>query len=165
MCEWPRLRLTKYVSYRGMKHTVATVITEAVSSMVGWLENGLDFHVSKDEESVEGKSVVLVSNASLKASLTSSTKALGMRVVARQRRTQYARPTKTKKRMPNVQFYKKHCTVTSKDRQGGAHAERVARREVYGLAADETESLQDHGRMMFAGKARGTFPHLAAGDA
>ena len=86
-----------------MNLTVATVITEAVGSMVGWLENGLDFHVSKDEEGVEGKSVVLVSNASLKASLTSSTKALGMRVVsharilgidaygagaARQRRTQ-----------------------------------------------------------------------------
>ena len=76
--------------------------------MVGWVENGLDFHVSKGEEGVEGKSVVLVSNASLKAALTSSTKALGMRVVsharilgstlleagaARQRRTQYARLT------------------------------------------------------------------------
>ena len=65
MSKWPRLRLTKYVddltiSDRGMNHTVATVITEAVSSMVGWLENGLDFHVSKDEEGVEGKSVVLV---------------------------------------------------------------------------------------------------------
>ena len=59
----PRLRLTKYVDdltirFKGMNHTVATVITEAVSSMVGWLENGLDFHVSKDEEGVEGKSVV-----------------------------------------------------------------------------------------------------------
>ena len=87
MSKWPRLRLTKYVddlmiSYRGMNHTVATVITEAVSSMVGWLENGLDFHVSKDEEGVEGKSVVLVANASLKAALTSTTKALGMRVVS-----------------------------------------------------------------------------------
>ena len=75
MSKWPRLRLTKYVddltiSCRGMNHTVATVITEALSSMVGWLENGLDFHVSKDEEGVEGKSVVLVSNASLKAALT-----------------------------------------------------------------------------------------------
>ena len=53
--------------------------------MVGWLENGLDFHVSKDEEGVEGKSVVLVSNASLKAALTSSTKGLGMRVVSHAR--------------------------------------------------------------------------------
>ena len=66
MNKWPRLRLTKYVddltiSYRGMNHTVATVITEALSSMVGWLENWLDFHVSKDEGGVEGKSVVLVS--------------------------------------------------------------------------------------------------------
>ena len=57
MSKWPRLRLTKYVddltiSYRGMNHTVATVITEAVSSMVGWLEKGLDFHVSKDEKGV-----------------------------------------------------------------------------------------------------------------
>ena len=40
MSKWARLRLTKYVddltiSYRGMNHTVATVITEAVSSMAG----------------------------------------------------------------------------------------------------------------------------------
>ena len=40
MSKWPRLRLTMYVddltiSYRGMNRTVATVITEAVSSMVG----------------------------------------------------------------------------------------------------------------------------------
>ena len=41
------------ISNRGMNHTVATVITEAVSSMVGWLESGLVFHVSKDEEGVE----------------------------------------------------------------------------------------------------------------
>ena len=87
MSKWPRLRLTKYVddlpiSDRGMNHTVATVVTEAVSSMVGWLENGLDCHVSKDEEGVEGKSVVLVSNGSLKAALSSSTKALGIRVVS-----------------------------------------------------------------------------------
>ena len=68
------------ISYRGMNHTVETVITEALSSMVGWLENWLDFHVSKDEEGVEGKSVVLVSNATLKAALISSTKALGMRL-------------------------------------------------------------------------------------
>ena len=37
-----------------MNHTVAAVITETVSPMEGWLENGLDFHVSKDEEGVEG---------------------------------------------------------------------------------------------------------------
>ena len=40
MSKWPRLRLTKYVddltiSYRGMNHIVANVITEALSSMVG----------------------------------------------------------------------------------------------------------------------------------
>ena len=76
------------ISHRGMKHTVATVITKAVSSMVGWLENGLDFHVPKDEEGVErgggegGKSVVLVSNAPPRAALASSTKGLGMRVVS-----------------------------------------------------------------------------------
>ena len=139
MSKWPRLRLTKCVddltiTYRRMNHTVATVITEAVSSMVGWLENGLDFHVSNDEEGVEGKSVVLVSDASLKASLTSSTKALGMRVVsharilgidaygagaARQRRTQYGRLTKIKKRMPKVKFYMKYGAVTSEIAKAG----------------------------------------------
>ena len=185
MSKWPRLRLTKYmddltISYRGMNHTVATVNTEALSSVVGWLEKLLDFHVSKDEEGVEGKSVVLVSNASLKAALTSSTKALGMRVVsharildvdaygagaARQRRTQYARLTKIKKRMPKVKFYKKYGAITSKDRQGGVHAEWSARREVHGHAADEAESLQDHGWKMLARQTRGTFSHLAAGDA
>ena len=46
MSKWPRLRLAKYVddltiSYRGTNHMVVTVITG------GWLENGLDFHVSK----------------------------------------------------------------------------------------------------------------------
>ena len=65
----------------------------------------------------------------VKASLTLSTKALGMRVVsharilgidtygagaARQRRTQCGRLTKIKKRMPKVQFYKKYGAVTSK---------------------------------------------------
>ena len=122
------------ISYKGMNHTVATVITEAVSSMVGWLGNGLDFHVSKDEEGVEGKSVVLVSNASLKPVLTSSTKALGMRVVSharilgvdafgagavRQRRTQYARLTKIKKRMPKVKFCKKYGAITSNIAKAG----------------------------------------------
>ena len=62
-----------------MNHIVAAVITEAVSSMVGWLENGLDFHLSKHEEGVEGKSLVPVLNVSLKAALASSTEALGMR--------------------------------------------------------------------------------------
>ena len=81
------------------------------SELDGWLAGEWAFHVSKDEEGVEGKSVVLVSNASLKAALTSSTKALRMRVVsharilgvdadgagaARQRRTQCARLTKIK---------------------------------------------------------------------
>ena len=75
--------------------------------------------MSKDEVGVERKSAVV--NASLKAALTWSTKALGMRVVsharilgvdafgvggARRRRTQYGRLTKIKKRMPKVQFYK-----------------------------------------------------------
>ena len=87
MSKLPRLRLTKYVddltiSCKGVNHAVATVITEAVSSMVGWLENGLDFHVSKDEEGVEGKSVILVSNGALKAALASPMKAIGMRVVS-----------------------------------------------------------------------------------
>ena len=41
--------------------------------------------MSKDEKGVEGKSVVLVTNASLKATLTTSTKALGMRVVSHAR--------------------------------------------------------------------------------
>ena len=101
--------------------SATAVITEAVSSMVGWLEKGLDFHVSKDEEGVEGESVVLVSNGALRAALASSTKALGMRVVlhacilgtdaygagsATQRRTQYGRQTKIKKRMPKVKFYR-----------------------------------------------------------
>ena len=78
--------------------------------------------------------MVLVSNAWLKAALTSSTMALGMRVVsharilgvddhgagtARQRRTQYARLTKIKNRMPKVQFYKKYGAVTSKVAKAG----------------------------------------------
>ena len=61
---------------------VTTVIAEAVSSMIVWLDCGLDFHVPKDEEGVEGKSVVLVSNGALKTALASSMKALGMRVVS-----------------------------------------------------------------------------------
>ena len=78
--------------------------------------------------------MVLVSDASLKAALTSSTKALGMRVVsharilgvdaygagaARQRRTQNARLTKIKKRVPKDQFYKKYGAITSKIAKAG----------------------------------------------
>ena len=90
MSKWPRLRLTKYVddltiSYRGMNHIVANVITEALSSLVAGWKTGWTSHVSKDEKGVEGKSVVLVSNASLKAALTTSTKALGIRVVSHAR--------------------------------------------------------------------------------
>ena len=36
---------------------------------------------------------------------------------------------------------------------------------VHGHAADEAESLQDHGWKMLARQARGTFSHLAAGHA
>ena len=124
---------------------------------MGWLENGLDFHVPKDEEGVEGKSVVLVSNAPLESALTSSTKALGMRVVsharilgidaygtvtARQRRTQYGRLTKIKKRMPKVQLQEVRCDH-EQDRQSGAHAVRCT-------------------GMPLARQARGTIAHLAA---
>ena len=61
------MRLTTYVdeltlSYKGVNNVVATVITETVSSMMGWLECGSDFHVSKDEEGTERKSLILVSN-------------------------------------------------------------------------------------------------------
>ena len=54
MSKWPRLRLTKYVdditiSYSGRNYAVADTITEATSLLIGWLESGLDFHVSKDE--------------------------------------------------------------------------------------------------------------------
>ena len=121
------------ISYRGTNHIVATVITEAVNSLVGWLENGLEFHVSKDEEGVE-KAWRAISDASFKPSLASSTKALGMRVVsharilgidaygagaARQRRTQYGRLTKIKRRMPRVKFYKKYGAITSKIAKAG----------------------------------------------
>ena len=78
--------------------------------------------------------MVLVSKATLKAALASLTKALGMRVVspalilgidacgagaARQRRTQYGRLTKIKKRMPVVKFYKKYSAITSKIAKAG----------------------------------------------
>ena len=127
----------------------------------------------------EGKSVVLVSNASLKAALTTSTKALGMRVVsharilgvdafgaggARRRRTQYARLTKIRKRMPKVQFHKKHGAMTSKIAKAGLMP-CLARCEMHGHAADETERFQDYGWKMLARQARRTFSHLAAGDA
>ena len=82
---------------------------------------------------MEGKSV-LVSNASLKVALTSSTKALGTRVVsharilgvdaygagaARLRRTQHSRLTKIKKKMTKVKSYKKYGAITSKIAMAG----------------------------------------------
>ena len=132
MNKWPRLRLTKYVddltiSYSGRNGTVATTISEAVSLLVGWLESGLDFHVSKDEDGVEGKSVVLVSNHALKTVLTAKMKALGTRVVsharilgvdsfcvgaAKRRKTQYGWLASVKKRMPKVKFFKKYGAIT-----------------------------------------------------
>ena len=86
MSKWPRLRLTKYVddltiSYSGRNHTVADTITEATSLLMGWLESGLDFHVSKDENGKEGKFVVLASNQTLKAMLAAKVIPLSMRVV------------------------------------------------------------------------------------
>ena len=121
MSKRPRLRLTKYVddltiSYRGMNHTVATVITEAVSRRWVW-------RTGWTSTCRMMRKAWRASNASLKASLTASTKALGMRVVshahtlgidaygagaARQRRTQNGRLTKIKKMMPKVQFHKKY---------------------------------------------------------
>ena len=63
MSKWPRLRLTKYVddltiSHRGMNESYGREFDHGGAELVGWLENGLDFHVSKDE-----KGVVLVSCA------------------------------------------------------------------------------------------------------
>ena len=85
MIKWPRLRLTKYVddltiSNSGRNCTVAATISEPVSLLVGWLESGPDFYVSKDKSRVEGKSVVLVSNHAFKTVRTAKMKALGMRV-------------------------------------------------------------------------------------
>ena len=187
MSKWPRLRLTKYVddftiSYRGMNHTVADVITEALSSLVGWLENGLDFHVSKDEKGAEGKSVVLVSNASLKAALTTSTKALGMRVVtharilgvdafgvggARRRRTQYAWLTKIRKRMPKVQFYKKYGAMTSKIAKAGLMPSALHTIRCMGMPPTRLKAFRTTIGRCLPGKHAGrrTFTHLAAGDA
>ena len=119
---------------------------------MGWLESGLDFHVSKDEEGVEGKSMVLVSNASLKAALTSATKALGMRVVSHARilgvdpygtggveAAQNAIRTANQNQVEDAQgsFLQEVWRGHEQDRQGGAHAEWPARREVHGHAADE----------------------------
>ena len=63
--------------------------------------------------------------------------------------------------MPKVQFYKKYGAMTCKI----AKAECLARHEMHGHAADETESFQDYGWKMLARQARRTFSHLAAGDA
>ena len=48
-------------------------------------------------------------------------------------------------------------------RQGGALAERPARCEVRGRAANRVESPQDHDWKMLARQTRGTFSHLASG--
>ena len=110
---------------------VATVITEALSSMMGWLENGLDVHVSKDVEGMEGKSVVLVSNDALKTPLASSMKALrscthaskASTLTVQEQRDNARRSTdglaKIKKRMPKVKFYRKYVAITSKIAKAG----------------------------------------------
>ena len=124
MSRWPRLRLSKCVDD-------FTIEPHGRDSDHGGSEvnDGLDFHVSKDEEGMEGKSVVLVSNGALKTALASSMKALGMRVVsharilgidvygvgtARQLKTQYGRLAKIKKGMPIVKFHRKYGAITSK---------------------------------------------------
>ena len=114
----------------GRPHT----ISEATSLLIGWLESGLDFHVSKDENGKEGKSVVLASNQTLKEMLAAKVKPLGMRVVsharllgvdsfgagaARRRKTQYGRLDGIKKRMPKVKFFRKYGAVTSKIAKAG----------------------------------------------
>ena len=158
MSKWPRLRLTKYVddltiSCRGRNRTVATVITEAVSSMVGWLENGLGRRGGQ---------------------VTSSTKALGMRS-SRTRRVrsgsgqaaQNATCTADQNQEEDAQgsVLQEVWRGHQQGRQGGALAERLAWRKVHGHAADEAESPQDHGWMMLARQTRGTFSPLASGHA
>ena len=122
------------ISYSGRNHTVADTISEATSLLIGWLESGLDFHVSKDENGKEGKSVVLASNQTLKEMLAAKVKPLGMRVVsharllgvdsfgagaARRRKTQYGRLDGIKKRIPKVKFFRKYGAVTSKIAKAG----------------------------------------------
>ena len=139
MSRWPRLRLTKYVddltlSCSGRNRAVADTIAEASSPLIGWLESGLDFHVSKDENGKEGKSVVLASNRILKGMLAAKVKPLDMRVVsharllgvdtfgagmARRRKTQYGRLDRVKKRLPKVKFFKKYGATTSKIARAG----------------------------------------------
>ena len=75
-----------------------------------WLVNGLDFHVSKDEEGVDlerlTQSGTDFSNESARREGRLARAHPGRRRVRSGRRTQYARLTKVKKRMPKVQFYK-----------------------------------------------------------
>ena len=177
MSKWPRLRLTKYVddltlSYSGRNYTVADTITEATSLLIGWLESGLDFHVSKDENGKEGKSVVLASNRTLKEMLAAKVKPLGMRVVsharllgvdsfgagmARRRKTQYGRLDGVKKRMPKVKFFRKYGAITSKIAKAGFLPSGLHGVRCLGLPPTRVKAL----RTTPPGQACRTFAHLA----
>ena len=181
MSKWPRLRLAKYVddltlSYSGRNYTVADTITEATSLLIGWLESGLDFHVSKDENGKEGKSVVLASNRTLKEMLAAKVKPLGMRVVsharllgvdsfgavtARRRKTQYGRLDGVKKRMPKVKFIRKYGAVTSKIAKAGFLPSGLHGVRCLGLPPTRVKALRTTIGQCLPGQACRTFAHLA----
>ena len=111
---------------------VATVITEAVSSMMGWLEIGLDFHASKDEETNGGhvgglglkrcapNGVGFVDENTRHEGGLARTHPGHRRLRGRNnaRRSTDGWP-ESKKRMPNVKFYRKYEAITSKRAKAG----------------------------------------------
>ena len=117
-------------------HVVSSVIAEAVSSMMGWLESGLDFHVPKDEEGPQGSSlIILASSGALNFAVgcpdegvgheggLARKKILGIGSFGvgakRRRKTKYGRPAKTRKRMSKVKLFTKYGAITSKIAKAG----------------------------------------------
>ena len=140
---------------------------------MGRLESGLDFHVSKDEEGEEGKSVILVWNGALKAALASPMKALGMRVVshtrilgidtcgggkARQRKTQYGRLAKIKKRVTEVQFNRKYGAITSKIVKAGLMPSGLHGMRCMGMPQASTQGVRSGGDWRCTSATRFTRP-------
>ena len=141
---------------------VATVITEAVSTMMGWLQSGLDFHVSKDEEGLEGKSVVLVSNGALRAPWAST---LTEKKQRDKRKTQYVRLAKIKKRMPKDKFYRKYGAITSKIAKAGPMPSGLHGMRCMDMPPARVKAFLGLRLAVLARQKCGTIAHVATGHA
>ena len=112
---------------QGVSNVVATVIAEAVSSMVGWLDSGVDLMKGARHEGGLARTHLGID-------------AYWVRT-ARQRNTQYGRLAQIKKEDAPGQVVQEIRGDHGQDRQSGSHAEWSARYAMHGHDVDKSKCL------------------------